>query len=404
MQREQAPTTASRQIVLLGMLVLFTVTGAALLYTNEPEFILARFPAVSKFQYSLFDTVLYLSYLIFGLMSGLLSDRYGKRKVFVVTGALGASAFYWLMTTVLDYSLLLILRFTQGAFTVLVWQTLMTLVLDNSTSENRGKNMGIFGAFMATAMGAGPIVGGVLAERGVFLPYYGAALLSLTVFIVGSAGIAEPQHLESRPSVTQSLLLARRSPQVVIPCTVNFVDRLHMGFLLTALPLMLVQLLGLSESLRGMVLGLFATPFILLQYPVGRMSDRIGRRKLVIFGSVSYALVLGLVGVAGHLSLSALIVTLILLGIFSGFTAPPTMAWVGDSVSPVDSATGMGLFNLFGNIGMIVGPVVLGLALFYADFVTAFVLASVIELLSLLVILIGGRLFSTTNESETEIG
>lgn len=403
MESSPKESTRVRQIVLLGVLVLFTVSGAALLHTNEPEFILARFPGISEFEYSLFDTVLYLSYLGFGLLAGLLSDRYARRKIFIVVGGLGASIFYLLMTTTLDYVLLLSLRFAQGSLTVLVWQVLMTLVLDNSTSVNRGRNMGIFGAFMGTAMGAGPVVGGFLAEGGVFYPYYGASALSLTVTLIAVLGVKEPRRLASRPSIIESLLLVKRCPEISIPSTVNFVDRLHMGFLLTALPLMLVQVLSVSAALRGMVLGLFATPFILLQYPVGRMSDRVGRGKLVILGSVSYALVLGFVGVAGQMSLSVLILMLVLLGVFSGLTAPVTMAWVGDCVPAADTGTGMAFFNFLGNLGMVVGPVILGVSLSYGNFVVAFVIASAIEVLSLVVILIGSYL-SSKRKSVLETG
>lgn len=83
-----------------------------------------------------------------------------------------------------------------------------------------------------------------------------------------------------------------------------------------------------------------------------------------------------------------LIVSLVLLGIFSGLTAPPTMAWIGDCVPPKDRATGMGLFNLLGNFGMVLGPIVLGVILLQSNFVIAFVVAGLIELLSLLVVII----------------
>ncbi|TFG03830.1 MFS transporter, partial [Candidatus Thorarchaeota archaeon] len=371
------------------------------LYANEPEFILARFAGVSELEYSFFDTTLYLSYLIFGLLIGLVSDRLAKRKVFLGLGGFGSSFFYWLMTIAAEYHLLLLLRFVQGAFTVFAWQTLMTLVLDHSSSHNRGKHMGIFGAFMASAMGAGPMIGGLLDEQNVFFPYYGASVLSLSVAVVAGIAVTEPTRLVPRPSLVQSLLLARRSPGLMIPATVNFVDRLHMGFILTALPLMLVQILGVSESLRGVTLALFALPFILLQYPMGRLSDRVGRRRLIIFGSVSYALTLAFVGLAGQISLAALIITLVILGVFSGVTGPPNMAWVGDHVPSADSATGMALFNLLGNGGMMLGPVVLGIALALGDFLTAFFLASFIELISILIVIAGGRVISIFDVDST---
>lgn len=376
------------QILLSGVLVLLTVSAAALLHTNEPEFILGRFPGVSQFEYSLFDSILYLAYLIFGVILGILSDRIAKRKIFIVIGGFGGSLFYWLMTTTLDYEILLIMRFVQGMFTVLAWQSLMTSILDFSTSSNRGKNMGVFGVFLATAMGVGPVIGGIVARYGVFQPYYVASFFSLVVGLVALCGIRDSNHLKARVSFRKSITLAKRCPKIKIPSILNFVDRLHMGFILTALPLLLVTVLGLSESFRGMILGLFATPFILLQYPIGRLSDSIGRRILVITGSFCYAFTLAFVGFAAQVGLIPLIISLVLLGTFSGLTAPPTMAWIGDCVPPKDRATGTGLFNLLGNFGMVLGPIVLGVILLQSNFVIAFVVAGSIELLSLIVVII----------------
>lgn len=398
MNEHQAEIPSFLQIILSGFLVLLTVSAAALLHTNEPEFILARFPEISEFQYSLFDAVLYLSYLIFGIAAGIASDRFARRKLFITAGGLGASLFYWSMTITLDYQILLLMRFVQGAFTVLAWQTLMTLVLDNSRSSNRGKNMGIFGVFLATAMGLGPVLGGVLAEQSVFQPYYVASILSLLVGVLSIIGVKEPVHLTSQPSLRESISLAKRNPELTIPATINFVDRLHMGFILTALPLMLVQVLAVSESLRGMVLGLFAMPFILLQYPVGRLSDRIGRYKPVVVGSLAYALILTIIGIAAQQGLALLVLALMLLGAFSGLTAPPTLAWVGDVTKTKDTATGMGFFNFMGNLGMITGPLILGSILVSNGFVLAFMIAGVIELAGLVVVLFAHRHPEKTTE------
>ncbi|MFW9931436.1 MAG: MFS transporter [Candidatus Thorarchaeota archaeon] len=153
--QEMSSSSISRKIPLLGLLTLLTIAAAALLHVNQPEFILGRFVNVSEFEYALFDGVLYLSYLIFGLTTGALSDRWKRRRLFIIIGSASSVPFYWLMTLAESYSLLLVFRFLQGVFTVMVWQTLMTLALDFSTPHNRGKNMGVFGAFLSISYGNG---------------------------------------------------------------------------------------------------------------------------------------------------------------------------------------------------------------------------------------------------------
>jgi MFS family permease len=132
------------QIIILGVLVLITILAPALLHTNQLEFIVFRFNA-SLLEASYFDTALYASYLIAGILTAVLSNKIGKRKVFILVGSIFSSVFYFGMTLTLNFPLLLLLRFAQGSMTVLCWQTMMTLVLDLSSAQDRGKNMGIFG-------------------------------------------------------------------------------------------------------------------------------------------------------------------------------------------------------------------------------------------------------------------
>jgi hypothetical protein len=62
-------------IYILGILGMFTISSVGMLHTNVKEFIGIIFPPVSNFQISLYDTVLYISYLVFGIITGIISDR-----------------------------------------------------------------------------------------------------------------------------------------------------------------------------------------------------------------------------------------------------------------------------------------------------------------------------------------
>ncbi|MFW9871009.1 MAG: MFS transporter [Candidatus Thorarchaeota archaeon] len=372
-----------RKITFLGMLTLLAITAAAILHVNQPEFILDRFVGITEFEYSLFDTTLYFSYLIIGIVTGLLSDRWAKRRIFVVIGATGSILFYWLMTTTLSYPVLLLYRFTQGSFTVMTWQTFMTLAIDFSDSSNRGRNMGIFGAFLAIAMGLGPAIGGFIASYGVFIPYYTAAGLNVVVLLMALIALKDPTILKARPTLKQSVLLAKNSPELVVPGIFNLFDRLHIGFILTALPYFLSEILGLDESLRGMSLAIFAMPFILLQYPMGKLSDKHGRFRQLVIGSVGFGLVLSVIGFVGIVGFSVLLVMLAILGLFSGITSPPAMALVGDIVGQEESAMGMGFFNFLGNLGITIGPIIFGILFPIIGMTNAFLFVGLLELVTL---------------------
>ncbi len=378
---ETAPNT--KRVVLLGILTLLAISAASLLHVNQPEFILDRFVGVTEFEYSLFDSTLYLSYLIMGITTGLLSDRWGKRREFVLVGATGSMLFYWLMTTTLSFPMLLLYRFLQGSFTVMVWQTFMTLAIDFSDKHNRGKTMGIFGAFLAISFALGPAVGGIIAKIDVFLPYYAAVGLNAVVLVIALIALRDPPMTKKRPTLGQSFMIARKKPELLVPGLFNLIDRLHIGFILTALPFFLSVVLGLDEGLRGMSLAIFATPYIILQYPMGKLSDKYGRLPQLVVGSIGFGIVLSMIGIVGMTGFDILLIMLVILGIFAGITSPPSMALVGDIVGKEDSAMGMGFFNFLGNLGITVGPIVFGVLMPIIGLNNAFVVVGLLELITL---------------------
>ncbi|MFX1449186.1 MAG: MFS transporter, partial [Promethearchaeota archaeon] len=141
-------------------------------------------------------------------------------------------------------------------------------------------------------------------------------------------------------------------------------------------------------ELRGMVLGIYALPLIFLQYPIGKLSDKFGRYKPLIIGSLGYGIILSSIAFFGSYSFFILIILFVILGIFAGITTPPAMALVGDIVEKEENAIGMGFFNFVGNFGIIIGPLIAGYLITYSNFDFAFLIAGMIELISLGIILI----------------
>ncbi|MFX0098755.1 MAG: MFS transporter, partial [Candidatus Hodarchaeota archaeon] len=253
--------------------------------------------------------------------------------------------------------------------------------------------MGIYGIFMAAGMGTGPVVGGVLADMGIYVPYFVALIFNAATFFVVLLPLKEPEELKRKPSLRDNFSMYKKHPEIIVPGIFNLIDRLHMGFKLAILPIFIKEVLGLNPSLRGMVLGINALPFILLQYPVGKISDKKGRFGMLVSGSIGFGITLSLIGYLGAFSLGALIVLYILLGIFSGITGPPSSALLGDLVEKEDNAMAMGFFNMLGNIGIIIGPVFGGLLGTFSNYVLTFLVAGLIELIALVVCLILAKRF-----------
>src|SRR5438067_2377179 len=112
-----------------------------------------------------------------------------------------------------------------------------------------------------------------------------------------------------------------------------------------------------SFGARAAVVGLLMSSYSLAQFlfaPVwGRLSDRIGRRPILLLGLTGSVVGFTLFGLAGTLWL--LFVGRVLMGIF-GATIPTAQAAVADVTAPQDRARGMGLLDAAIGLGFILGP------------------------------------------------
>jgi MFS transporter, DHA1 family, tetracycline resistance protein len=156
---------------------------------------------------------------------------------------------------------------------------------------------------------------------------------------------------------------------------VVFIDLLGFGIVLPLLPLYATDLLeplfpgegSGQHALRGALLGVLMSSFSFMQFlfaPVwGRISDRIGRRPILLLGLVGSVLFYGLFGVAselgaaGHLSLSLALVFVARLGAgVAGATIATAQAVIADCTPPERRASGMALIGMAFGFGFTFGP------------------------------------------------
>ena len=376
-------SNSNRFALLFGGLIFLSTFSGAILAANKPEFLFSRFPHLTTILYSMFDISAYLSYFV-GIFLGIFSDFKKERKLFIVVGSVGSVFGLYLLIVLQNYYLLLLVRFVEGIFSIMIWQSLMVLNLDYSNDTNRAKNMGILGVSLGSAMAFGTMAGGFIALNGINAPYYVAIGLRACVGILALWNIKNPEHISKRVPLKESILLLKSQPRLVVPSIFNLVDRLHMGFIVLIIPLFIVETFGMDTAFRGMMLGILNIPALLMMYPIGKKSDRDwGRFKPLIIGSLGYGLSLTLTGILGQISIGMFIILLLFQGLFSGFTTAPASALVGDLVEEEHNGMGIALFNFLGNVGIVLGPIVGGVIVQFYGFAFAFIIAGLIELISL---------------------
>ncbi|MFN2234455.1 MAG: MFS transporter [Anaerolineales bacterium] len=159
-----------------------------------------------------------------------------------------------------------------------------------------------------------------------------------------------------------------------------FVVMLGYGVIIPILPFY-IENMGAGGTELGLLTASYAVMRLIFGPIWGGLSDRFGRKPILLIGIAGYVITMVWFGLATELWM--LFAARILSGILSSATAPTTMAYIGDSTPENERGGGMGLLGAAAGIGTIFGPVLGG---FLADtsLATPFFVAAGMAMLSLI--------------------
>lgn len=332
------------------------------------------------------------AFVVFAVVWGAASDSLGRRTPLVGGGALGGAATYLLLPQLpalgVDFGGVLLLRAVGGAFTIGAFSLSITMLMD--LAGGNGRNMGAAGIAIGLGAALGSVVGGQLAAVDPFAPVYAGA-----VVLVAAAGVAatvgdrvgetavgtvdsDADAGSTAPNLGVALATLRARPSLTVPYAFGFIDRLTAGFFSLVGVFYFGDVFGLDAAGVGVALALFFLPFALLQYPLGSLSDRIGRFIPVVVGSIGYGVAIIAVGVAPTVEVAMAL--MVLVGVAGAFVAPATMALVSDLCAPAERGVAMGGFNVFGSLGFLAGFLLGGSVADAAGYLTAFLVVGGVEI------------------------
>jgi MFS family permease len=372
-----------REVFVYTILIFISMFSLTLIAPALKEFVIDEFNATEATG-SYFVTLEMTAYIIFAMIWGALSDRKGKRKMFIFAGFAGSAVFYFLMTLATSFTMLLALRFTQGAITVMAWSLVMTSVLDIAPKKNYGKVMGIIGTGMGLGMGTGAPIGGRIADTfGVMAPLYLAGILFIVAAVLTLLFIRETPIVNRPETFFKAFKVLSEQKKLAIPYAYGFVDRLTVGFFVYVFTIFMADKFDASPGQIGMFQAAFLFPFALLQYPFGRLSDKIGRWQPLVFGSLFYGIVMATIGFTPNLGDSGRTVLVFIMlgcGFLGAMMFPPSIALSGDWAPKDKRGAAIGGFNVFGSLGFAVGPILGGYVAFYYGYELAFIVGGATEM------------------------
>jgi len=383
-------TTGGRDRVVLSAVVFAVLFAQVLLYPGIPDLVSALGATPADWAGGVdevldagmwFLTAEFLGFVLFAGVWGAASDALGRRTPLVVAGALGGAVGYLALPALsalgAPYAAVLAVRFLQGAATIGALSLAITTLID--LPGGHGRNMGAAGLAIGAGTGLGAPVGGQLYGLGPLVPVQAA-----TVALAGAgllAALATDRSPDNTDSSLRALARVRDRPALAVPYAFGFVDRLTAGFFaLVGTVYFQSELgLGLDAADTGLLLGAFFVPFALLQYPLGRLSDTIGRIIPVAAGSLVYGL--AVVGVFYAPSVQVTVLAMVTVGVLGALVAPATMALVSDLAAVDHRGAAMGGFNIAGSLGFLSGIVVGASVAAAAGFEAAFLLVGFSEVL-----------------------
>jgi len=309
--------------------------------------------------------------------TGRLSDRTGRRKVFVLLGLvlIGVASFSYSLSTA--YWQLLGLRVLQGVAGALIIPTTVALVNDLATETTRGGNMGTYNTFRLVGFGAGPIaagavvaagpytlaVGGLdLAVNGFDAAFYFATATATLSFVLVSLFVRdpEPSH-EARESFGGVAILDRSGTGVLDPVftlgAVTFFMAVGIAVFAT-LGSIINPRLGQGPTMFGLQFAAFILAQILLQAPIGRATDFYGRKRFIVVGMVLLVPTTFVQGVI--LDPWLMFLARFLQGVAGAMVFAPALALAGDLAPEGRSGSTLSVLTMAFGFGVAFGPLLSG--------------------------------------------
>jgi len=366
-----------REVSVLVVASFFVAVGFGIIVPAIPLF--ARSFGVSNAAVGLIISLFALSRFASGLFSGKLVDKFGERTVFAVgvafvalsVGACGIAQ---------SYNQLLFFRAAGGLGSSMFSVAASSVILRSVTDAQRGHAQSVYnGSFLLGAI-AGPAIGGGLAAislRAPFFVYATALSISGTVAFIffTSEHLQAPKKSEGKKaamSLKDALALTGYRYALVITFVASWV---LFGVRTSILPLFITEQLKSTATVVGWGFTISAVIQGTLILRAGRISDERGRRFILVVGT-TIALT-GVVILTLTLNPLMFFFSMAIIGLGNAFLASAPATIVGDLIEGKGGQV-IALFQMAGDAGMIVGPVVVGFVADHYGYRAAFGLSGLV--------------------------
>ncbi len=314
------------------------------------------------------------------LVAGALADRFGRKPVLVAGWIIGLPVPILLIVAP-SWGWVVLANVLLGVNQGMTWSTTVIMKIDLVGPARRGLAMGLneaagYGAVAVTALATG-----VIAERAGLRPapfflglaYAGLGLAISTLFVRETRGHVELEQAALSPTDRPKwrdvfVRTTFRDRSLSAACQAGLVNNLNDGMAWGLLPLYYAAA-GLSVGEIGVLAAAYPAVWAIGQIGTGALSDRVGRKPLIVAGMVLQAGAIGLIAVSS--TFGVWLGAAALLGLGTAMVYPTLLAAVADVAEPVWRGSAVGVYRLWRDLGFAVGAIVAGVIADAAGFAAA---------------------------------
>jgi MFS transporter, ACDE family, multidrug resistance protein len=369
--------------------VLWGVTLMAVLGTSSitPAFpTIVRELGVSSGQVGLLITVFTLPGIVMTPLLGVLSDRYGRKKILVPALLLfgiagGACAF------ARDFNVLLALRFFQGMGAAALGTLNVTVIGDIYDGRERSSALGYNSSVLSAGTASYPAIGGLLATFGWFYPFaLPLAAIPIAIVVLFSLHNPEPRNDDRLRDYFGSVwenLHDREVFGLIGASLLTFI--VLFGPQISYLPILMNARFDAPSYVIGAVLSSASVTTALTSTQLGRLTRRFSEKGLLKVAFVLYAIALIVVAFTPNLPL--LVLPAVVFGVAQGINLPNVFSLLNAHAPTENRGAFMATNGMSLRAGQTIGPLFMASAAGTLGLTGAYLTAAGLALFAFLLVL-----------------
>jgi len=375
----------TKNVFILGMVSLFTDISSEMIYPLIPIFLTAVLGAPMAIV-GVIEGIAESTASILKVFSGWFSDKLGKRRPFIVSGyscsavakPLLAAAFSWPVVLVARF----IDRFGKGVRT----SARDAMIADETNTQNRGKAFGFHRAMDTSGAVLGPLLALVLLtllEENYRLIFLIALIPAVTAVVLLLLFVKERVKIALSPAEAPKFNLGQFDRRFKLFLLIILIFGL--GNSSDVFLIMRAKNLGFSTMLVVVAYVLYNSVYALLSTPAGILSDRIGRRRVIMTGFFIFAAVyFGFAFVRTNIYVWGLFA---IYGFYVAMTEGVSRAFVSDLVPTEKRGTALGIFHTTTGLVTFAASFIAGLLWTYVSVPAPFIYGGIMAALAAILFL-----------------